>query len=146
MANFSLSEPQSIVVDKYREHVSFVLCSQNDAEAVIERFGCFNFSFAGVSDLPQKMAGFFVQRIMTPDRDEHFICITPMAGNTSPFVGRDQVVLAFKMPLSHYQEELPLFQRYIDLSTEFFIADNQSAHDLVDQLDLLLTQFPKFEQ
>jgi len=146
MGNFSLGEPQSIVIDKFRECASFVLCSLSDAEAVVERFGRFNFTFAGVSDLPQKMAGFFAQRIMTPDRDEHFICITPMAGNASLFVGRDQVVLAFKMPLNHYQEERTLFQRYIDLSTEFFIADNQSAHDLVDRLDLLLTKFPKFEQ
>jgi hypothetical protein len=146
MGNFSLGEPQSIAVDKFNEHAAFVLCSKSDADAVVERFGRFNFSFAGVSDLPQKKAGFFAQRIMTPDRDEHFLCITPMAGNASLFVGRDQVVLAFKMPLKHYQEERTLFQRYIDLSTEFFIADNRSAHDLVDRLDLLLMQFPKFDQ
>jgi hypothetical protein len=145
MGQFSLGEPKSIAVDKMTEHASFVLCSLTDAKAVVERFQAFGFAFAGVSDLPQRKAGLFAQRIMTPDRDEHFLCITPLAGNASLFVGKDEVVLGFEIPLKHYQEERTLLQRYIDLSTAFFTADNKSAHELVDRADLLLAQFPKAE-
>lgn len=145
MVDYSLAEKKPIVVNKFHEHGAFVLCSLTDANAIIERFLVFGFAYVGVSDLPQREAGFFAQRIMTPDRDEHFICITPLAGNASLFVGKDQAVLAFKMSLTQYQEERTLFQRYIDLSNEFFIADNSTAHTLVDRADLLLSQFPKRE-
>ena len=134
-------EPRSIAVDTITQHGSFVLCAKSDVDFVVERFGWLGFTFHGISNLPQKQAGYFAQRLATPDRDEHFLCVTPLAGRASLFAGKGQVVLGFTFPLREYQEKRPLFQRYTDLSTAFFTADNQTAHKLVDQMEVLLNQF-----
>jgi hypothetical protein len=140
MDHFALGEPQKIVIDKNRNHAVFVLFENKDGEAVLQRFKALGYTSLGLSDSPHKDADVFGQVIPTPDRDEHLLCLTPVKGNTEAFLGPDESVLAFSIPLSLYQERKVLLQRYIDLSTRFFTADNKQAHSLIDQADALLAQ------
>lgn len=141
MDNPSVLTKKTIVYDKNHEQGVFVLCVKADNEAVLKRFHDAGFAFLGSSDLPHKSADLFGQVLMTPDREEHFLCLTPLAGNASAVLGGGQNVLAFSMPISQYKEMEPLFQRLVDLSTRFFTAENRDAHAVVDEAEAVLAQF-----
>jgi hypothetical protein len=141
MDDFLLSGARTIIVDKDHQHATFVLFENKDGPALIERFRAFGFTCLGQADIPHKKADYFAQVIPTPDRDEHLLCLTAMEGNASAFLDANQSVLAFSMSCALYQERKPLFERYVNVSTAFFTADNHQAHQLVDQADALVAQF-----
>jgi hypothetical protein len=141
MDDFLQSVPKTISVDKDHQHVTYVLFEDQNGPALLKLFSTFGFTCLGKADLPHKKANYFAQLIPTPDRDEHFLCMTKMEGNVSAFLGPGESVLAFCLPRSLYQERQPLFEHYVDLSTAFFTADNRQAHSLVDQADALIANF-----
>jgi hypothetical protein len=141
MENPSSASGKTIVYDKNRIHGVFVLTAKSDNQAVLDRFQALGFSFLGYSDLAHRQADVFAQSLLTPDREEHLLCLTPMVGNASAVLSGGQNVLAFGMPLSLYRERKSIFERYIGVSTQFFTAENRDAHSLVDQADALLAQF-----
>lgn len=132
---------KTIVYDKLHEQAVFVLCAKIDNEAVMARFFRAGFSFLGNSDLPHKSADLFGQVLLTPDREEHFLCLTPMAGNASAVLSGGQNVLAFSMSIARYKEMEPLFQRLVDLSTRFFTAENRDAHAIIDEAESVMVRF-----
>jgi hypothetical protein len=142
MIHLELGKPSAISYDKDHESIVYVLCPLSDADAVGELYRTLRFSFRGVASLPHKKASVFAQRLLTPDRDEHFVCLTLMAGMGEALMGPEQTVLAFTTPLSLYEDHdhRQLFLDYVDLSTAFFTADNRSAHKIVDQAEALFAQ------
>ena len=64
------------------------------------------------------------------------------AGNTALIKPASAAANVSKvMSCALYQERKPLFERYVNVSTAFFTADNHQAHQLVDQADALVAQF-----